>query len=161
MITCDSTPENQTPKEPRRRTLQAIAVIPVRSSALNDGSLPFPTHHAHFSSPRLQTPIAVHQPNWKVPATYFPLFRAEPTKPPRKTALCLGQVESTSIAKKSRARKMQSPKNQGPIHPLARGLWKVLTPTSTNRVCLANVPNPPKAVTPVPCSLSSISHYVH
>jgi hypothetical protein len=44
----------------------------------------------------------------KVPAAYFPLFRCEPAKSPRKTALCFGQVESTFLSKKTKQWKVQT-----------------------------------------------------
>jgi hypothetical protein len=66
--------------------------------------------------------------NGKVPATYFPLLRSEPTKSSRKTALCFGQMESTFLSKKTKQ-------------------WKVQTSQKTRRnsplghACLESVPS--------------------
>ena len=47
----------------------------------------------------------------KVPAAYFPLFRNEPAKTPRKTASHLRRVESTCISKKLNRWKMRIAQN--------------------------------------------------
>ena len=98
------TSPNSSEKQVSKRSLDAAARFKTEqassfgSSVLGHGSMAFLGRHDRVPCSRIAP--GLQQPNWKVPATYFPLFKNDPTKAPRKIARCFGQMESTFAPKR-------------------------------------------------------------
>jgi hypothetical protein len=83
-------------------------------------------------------------PNRKVPATYFPLLRSEPTKTPRKTASRVRQVESTFLSKRTKQWKVQTAQKTRRNSSVGRGRLESVPYNHrdpVNRFCTTYCPN--------------------
>ena len=123
MITSHLSPENQMSKRCLDTAARSNAeqTSSFRTLVLGHGSLAFPTHHDQFASPRIQTPLVLHHPNRKVPASYFPLFKNVLAKASRKITPSVLQRESTFAPKKSNRWNMQTqPRIPFPAEALRR-----------------------------------------